>query len=139
MPPRRADWAHINLFHEGDHSWMTDWSGWRHGLPVFRTWMPPRRKLPTPLYQRRQFHHLLMTPQNIALQRRIASLQGRAGLWMVGMYAVDIDNHESALLSAIVPTQALAPESPNLRRLLGAVRADQTHDLSILPSAHDLA
>lgn len=135
MPHRRADWAHINLFHEGDHAWMTDWSGWRHGLPVFRTWMPPQRELPTPLYQRRQFHHLLMTPQNITLQRRLAALQGRAGIWMVGMYAVDIDNHESALLSAVVPARALAPDSPNLRRLLGAVRADQTHDLSILPSA----
>lgn len=139
MPPRRADWAHINLFHEGDHSWMTDWSGWRHGLPVFRTWMPPHRELPTPLYQRRQFHHLLMTRQNIALQRRIAALQGRAGIWVVGMYTVDIDNHESALLSAIVPAQALAPESPNLRRLVGAVQADRTHDLSILPSGLDVA
>jgi len=137
MPPRRADWANINLFDEGDHAWMTDWSGWRQGLPVFRTWMPPQRALPTPLYQRRKFHHLLMTPQNTALQRRIRALQGRAGIWVVGMYAVDIDNHESALLSAIVPTQTLAPESPNLRRLLDAVSADRTHDLSILPIGHD--
>ncbi len=138
MPPRRADWANINLFDEGDHAWMTDWSGWRQELPVFRTWMPPQRELPKPLYQRRKFHHLLMTPQNITLQRRIRSLQGRAGIWIVGMYAVDIDNHESALLSAIVPAQTLAPESPNLQRLLGAVRADQTHDLSILPHGTDL-
>lgn len=139
MPPRRADWAHINLFDEDDHAWMTDWSGWRQGLPVFRTWMPPKRDPPMPLYQRRLFHHLLMTPENATLQRRIRALQGGAGIWIVGMYAVDIDNHESALLSAIVPAQALTPDSPNLRRLLGAVRADQTHDLSILPGGLDLA
>lgn len=133
MPPRRADWSHINLFDEGDHAWMTDWSGWRHGLPVFRTWMPPRRPPPAPLYCRRRFHHLIMTPENILLQRRIAALQGRAGIWIVGMYAVDVDNHESALLSAVPLAQALAPESPNLRRLLGGVRNQGIHDLSILP------
>ncbi len=135
MPPRRDDWAHINLFHEGDHAWMTDWSGWRHGLPVFRTWLPPRRAPPTPLYGRRRFHHVVMTPETIHLQRRIAALQGRAGIWLVGMYAVDVDNHESALLSAIPPAQTLAPDSPNLRRLLDAVADDATHDLSILPAA----
>jgi predicted NAD/FAD-binding protein len=139
MPPRRADWANINVFDEGDHAWMTDWSGWRHGLPVFRTWMPPRRAPPTPLYQRRRFQHLIMTPENITLQRRIAGLQGRAGLWLVGMYAVDVDNHESALLSAIPPARALLPESPNLRRLLSVVREQKVHDLSILPSALELA
>ena len=137
MPPQRADWSHINLFDEGDHSWMTDWSGWRHGLPVFRTWMPPRRALPTPLHHRRQFHHLIMTPENATLQRRIAALQGRAGIWLVGMYAVDVDNHESALLSAVPLARAMAPESPNLRRLLREVRTHDTHDLSILPGSTD--
>ena len=74
-------------------------------------------------------------PETIELQRRIAGLQGRAGLWLVGMYAVDVDNHESALLSAVPLARALAPDSPNLQRLLGAVPGDATHDLSILPIA----
>lgn len=123
MPPRRADWSLVNLFDEGDHAWMTDWSGWRHGLFVFRTWMPPDRALPSPLYRRRRFHHLLMTPDNVNLQRAIAGLQGRAGIWVAGMYTVDVDNHESALLSAIPPARALAPASPSLRRLLDEVQA----------------
>ncbi len=121
MPPRREDWSLINVFDEGDHSWMTDWSGWRHGVDVFRTWMPPRRAPPEPLYCRRSFHHLVMTPDNVVLQRRIAGLQGRAGVWLAGMYVVDIDNHESALLSAVPLAQALAPRSSNLARLLGEV------------------
>jgi predicted NAD/FAD-binding protein len=137
MPPHRADWGIINLFNDGDHAWMTDWSGWRQGLPVFRTWMPPHREAPASPYHRRLYHHLIMTPENLELQRRIAGLQGRAGIWLVGMYAVDVDNHESALLSAIPPALALASESPILRRFLGEVRNQDTHDLSILPAALD--
>jgi uncharacterized protein len=133
MPPSREDWSHVNLFNDGDAAWMTDWSGWRRGLPVFRTWMPKSRPLPRPLYARRRFHHLLMSPENAHLQRRIAALQGSSGVFLVGMYAADVDNHESALLSALVPAQALARRSPNLRTLLGAVARDAAHDLSILP------
>ena len=133
MPKHRADWGHVNLCHEGDQAWMTDWSGWSRRLSVFRTWMPGHRALPEPLYHRRRFHHLIMGPHNAQLQRQIASLQGRAGVWVVGMYAVDVDNHESALLSAVPLAQALAPQSPNLLRLLAEVRAEGGHDLSILP------
>ena len=49
-----------------------------------------------------------MTPENAILQRRIAAIQGSQGLWVTGMYAVDVDNHESALLSGLVPALALA-------------------------------
>jgi hypothetical protein len=74
-----------------------------------------------------------MTPENGALQRRIAALQGAAGLWVTGMYAVDVDNHESALLSALVPARALAPRAQNLARLLGAVAEGAAHGLEVLP------
>jgi hypothetical protein len=49
------------------------------------------------------------------------------------MYTVDVDNHESALLSALVPVNALAPRAPNLGRLLGAVAHDAAHRLDVLP------
>jgi predicted NAD/FAD-binding protein len=133
MPRRRADWAHHNLFFERDVAWMTDWQGAESGAPVFRTWMPKGRALPEPLHAHRTFRHVLMTPWNAVLQRRIASLQGEAGLFVTGMYAVDVDNHESALLSALVPVRALAPRAPNLQRLLAAVPADAPHDLGVLP------
>jgi predicted NAD/FAD-binding protein len=133
MPPNRRDWAHNNLFFERAKAWMSDWQGLRHGVPVIRTWLPKGRALPSPLYRRRTFHHLLMTPENALLQRRIAALQGAAGLWVTGMYAVDVDNHESALLSALVPAQALASRAQNLARLLGAVAPDAAHGLDVLP------
>jgi uncharacterized protein len=132
MPPRRGDWAHHNFFFDRDSAWMSDWQGLVDDVPVIRTWLPKGR-LPSPLHGRRTFHHLLMTPENGVLQRRIAALQGAAGLWVTGMYAVDVDNHESALLSALVPVNALAPEAPNLARLLGAVAPDAAHGLDVLP------
>jgi predicted NAD/FAD-binding protein len=133
MPPDRRDWSHNNLFLDGETAWMSDWQGLRDGVSVIRTWLPKGRALPRPLYGRRSFHHLLMSPENAVLQRRIAALQGTAGLWVTGMYAVDVDNHESALLSALVPVRELAPRAPNLGRLLGAVAHDAAHGLDVLP------
>jgi predicted NAD/FAD-binding protein len=134
MPPDRRDWSHNNLFLDGETAWMSDWQGLREGVSVFRTWLPKGRALPRPLYARRNFHHLLMRPENAVLQRRIATLQGAAGLWVTGMYAADVDNHESALLSALVPVMALAPRARNLGRLLGAVAPDAAHRLDVLPA-----
>ncbi len=134
MPTDRRDWSHNNLFFERDHAWMTDWQGHRGGHHVFRTWLPKSRAAPSPLYGKRSYHHVVMTRETTMQQRRIATLQGTAGLWVTGMYATDVDNHESALLSAIVPARALAPGARNLRRLLGAVPADATHGLEVLPA-----
>jgi|HubBroStandDraft_4_1064222.scaffolds.fasta_scaffold32913_2 predicted NAD/FAD-binding protein len=134
MPPDPRDWAHNNLFFERTRAWMSDWQGLRRGVPVFRTWLPQGRLPPSPLYARRTFRHLLMTPENALLQRRIAGLQGASGLWVTGMYSVDVDNHESALLSALVPALALAPRAHNLGRLLGAVESDAAHGLEVLPA-----
>jgi len=133
MPPDRRDWSHVNLVLDGETAWMSDWQGLAHGQPVFRTWLPKGRATPSPLYGRRSYHHLVMTPENAILQRRIASLQGSLGLWVTGMYAVDVDNHESALLSGLVPALVLAPQSQNLVRLLGEVAHDAPHRLDILP------
>jgi hypothetical protein len=133
LPPDRRDWAHNNLFFDGDLAWMSDWQGLRHGLPVIRTWLPKGRAAPRPLYGRRTFHHVLMHPENALLQRRIAAAQGAQGIWVTGMYAVDVDNHESALLSALVPAMALAPRAKNLARLLDAVGQGAAHGLDVLP------
>jgi predicted NAD/FAD-binding protein len=133
MPPDHRDWSHNNLFLDGRTAWMSDWQGFAGGVPVFRTWLQAGGAPPRPIYGRRSFHHLMMGPENAVLQRRIAALQGVLGLWVTGMYAVDVDNHESALLSALVPVHALAPRAQNLARLLGAVARDAAHGLEVLP------
>jgi predicted NAD/FAD-binding protein len=139
MPPDRKDWSHTNLFFDGERAWMSDWPGLRDDAPVFRTWLPSGRATPTPLYARRSYHHLLMSPANAVLQRRIAANQGAGGLWVTGMYAADVDNHESALLSALVPAMALAPRAENLARLVRAVARDAAHGLDVLPVPLSLA
>jgi predicted NAD/FAD-binding protein len=138
MPADKRDWSHTNLFVEGEIAWMSDWQGLGEGVPVFRTWLPRGRALPSPLYGRRGYHHLVMSPENAVRQRRIAALQGALGLWVTGMYAVDVDNHESALLSALVPAEALAPYGENLQRLTRAVAHDAAHGLEVLPVRDDL-
>jgi predicted NAD/FAD-binding protein len=139
MPPNRGDWAHNNLFFDGDATWMSDWQGIHGGVPVIRTWLRKGRAPPEPLYARKSYHHVLMTPANAVLQRRIAALQGQAGLWVTGMYTVDVDNHESALLSAVPPVRELSPRSRNLARLLAAVAPDAPHRLDVLPAPSLLA
>jgi predicted NAD/FAD-binding protein len=136
MPKHRADWGGNNLFVDGDVTFMTDWQGQRDGAAVFRTWLPAGARLPQPMYARRGFRHLVMSPENAVLQGRIAALQGAAGVWVAGMYAADVDNHESALLSAVVPARALAPRSRNLARFLAAVDAKSAaHGVDVLPAS----
>jgi predicted NAD/FAD-binding protein len=118
MPARRADWALLNIRVDPDAAWTTEWSGWREQAPVFRSWLPAGRALPEGTVHEQSFHHLVVTRESPALQRSIAAEQGRAGLFVAGMYTTDVDNHESALRSALPVAQALSPASPNLRRLL---------------------
>ena len=121
MPANPNDWSLCNVFHEGDHAWLSIWSGWRQGVPIFRTWLQPGQPAPRAVHYQADFHHLIVTPESLALQRQIAAQQGQGGIWVVGMYAVDADNHESALMSALLVARALAPASPNLARLEATV------------------
>ena len=91
-----------------------------------RTWMPPQRPAPTPLYCRRAFHHLIMNPENRVLQKRMTELQGRDGVWLIGMYSIETDSHESALKSALVPARELSPQSPAMKLLLEQVHRNQS-------------
>jgi predicted NAD/FAD-binding protein len=125
MPPRRSDWALINIFLERrDRPRMTEWSGCRQGVPVFRTWLPPGTAPSLNLHHVRQFHHLLVTRESSELQRHLAQMQGHGGIWVAGMYTTGADNHDSALQSAMLVGRALAPTSPNLQKLQRAVRGE---------------
>jgi predicted NAD/FAD-binding protein len=114
MPPRRENWALINVFLERGDTWQTEWSGWRTSDNVFRTWLPRDGRMPSDPLLVRKYHHLVVTPENRHLQARLATLQGWNGLSCVGMYTTDVDNHESALRSALALGRRLAPGSPDL-------------------------
>ncbi len=122
MPTRRGDWSVINHFLD-EEPWMSEWSGWRQNVPVFRTWLPKGRAEPRNLHHRHEFEHLIVTPSSEALQKRIAALQGEAGIHVAGMYTNDADNHESALTSALLIARSLAPDAPELLNLDQALAA----------------
>ncbi len=111
MPPSRADWSKFNMRVEGDQAFSTEWSGWREQEPVFRTWLPQGRPLPDAVVHDQRFQHLVVTTESPSLQRRIVDLQGREGIYLAGMYVTDVDDHESALLSASQVGRLLAPWS----------------------------
>jgi predicted NAD/FAD-binding protein len=120
MPPERADWCTLNIRVEGRNAFSTEWAGWREREPVFRTWLPPGYALPQGVVHDQPFQHLVVTSESPALQRRIAELQGKAGIYLAGMYTTDVDDHESALLSAM-----------NVARLLGRSLASPLASLSL--------
>jgi predicted NAD/FAD-binding protein len=120
MPAARGDWSVINHVFEPGHYRMTEWSGHHARRPVFRSWVRAGSPEPIQVHTRKQFRHLVVTAGHPDLQRRLAGLQGTAGIWLAGMYTTDVDDHESALLSAVRVAEALAPRSPALSRLRAA-------------------
>jgi predicted NAD/FAD-binding protein len=114
LPPCREDWGSMNLRFNGSRVWTTEWSGKEHNVDVFRTWMQPGDPEPRELIHRVSFKHLLVDEKSRARQLEIARLQGRDGVYLAGMYTTDIDNHESAVTSAITVAQALTPRSHDL-------------------------
>ena len=117
MPASRGDWSVINHVFERDHRVMTEWSGHHLRRPVFRSWVPAGAPEPARVHARRDFQHLVVGRQQAVLQRRLEEGQGLARVWLAGMYTTDVDDHESALLSAVGIARRLAPDSPGLRQL----------------------
>jgi predicted NAD/FAD-binding protein len=120
MPAARRDWSVINHLFQPEALAMTEWSGHLERRPVFRSWVPAGTREPASVHARRDFRHLVVTPQHADLQRRLEEHQGQSGVWLAGMYVTDVDDHESALLSALRVATALAPRSPTLQRLRAA-------------------
>lgn len=117
MPTDRRDWSSLNQTHDDERPWTTEWSGQPQDAPVFRTWQPEHRPPPRHELHRVDFHHPIVDLQSAPRQREIAARQGEAGVYVVGMYVVDVDNHESAIASAVPVARALAPDSPTLAQL----------------------
>jgi predicted NAD/FAD-binding protein len=118
LPSRREDWGSMNLRFDGARVWSTEWSGKERNVDVFRTWMQRGDPEPRELLHRVAFRHLLVDEGSRARQLEIARLQGADGVYLAGMYTTDIDNHESAVSSAITVAKALTPRSHDLARVL---------------------
>ncbi|MDP2312961.1 MAG: FAD-dependent oxidoreductase [Pseudomonadota bacterium] len=121
MPADPRDWCVVNQFHRDGEAFLTEWCGWLERRPVFRTWLPEGRPMPANVHYAGQFDHLVVTPSSIAMQKRIASLQGTGGLYAAGMYVTEVDIHESALASALDVVAAIAPDSAGVRDYRAAI------------------
>lgn len=116
MPARRSRWGNANfmLGAEG-HPRNTVWSGAHGRVDLFRTWLRPDEDPPPSTMHLAGYRHISMTPAHRARQARLAELQGTAGIWAAGMYTAGVDNHESALRSALRVAERLAPEAERVR------------------------
>ena len=126
MPRDRGDWSVVNVRHEGHRAVLTEWSGMDQRAPVFRSFSAREPVVAEHVHRVEAYKHPIVTPQHYAVQRELAALQGAGGLWAAGLYTRDVDNHESALVSAISVARALAPTSPKLRALVEEQRTGRT-------------
>ncbi len=119
MPPKREHWSTVNIRYDGTLSQFTVWRGMKHGARIFKSWVTRDATMPDPLYALATYQHPQVDTNYFALQKRLQAFQGQHNIWLAGMYMVDVDCHESAVLSGMRVAQQLAPDAPRLRQLLG--------------------
>lgn len=119
MPRDTQAWSIINIRFDGLHGQLTTYKPWHcPEKPVFRSWITFDDNLPRPLYALKQYHHAKVNRSYFQAQEAIARLQGVHNLWLAGLYTNDVDDHESAIVSALFIAQKLAPHSERLQALL---------------------
>lgn len=116
MPKDRRLWGNANfLFSPTEKPRTTVWSGFRDKIDVFRTWLRENEAPPASTILTVDYRHILVTCAHHTRQRRLVELQGTAGIWAAGMYTDGIDNHESALRSALRVSERLSPHSQRVQ------------------------
>jgi uncharacterized protein len=118
MPRDPGDWSVVNVRHEGHRAVLTEWAGMDHSQNVFRSFSAREPVSAGHIHHVEAFKHPIVTPEHYAVQRDLAQLQGLGGVWVAGLYTRDVDNHESALGSAMTVARALSPSSRNLEALV---------------------
>lgn len=116
MPASRHHWGASNFFLTREaRPRTTVWSGRPSGAAVFRTWLRPDEPAPPSTTHVARYRHVACTTAHPARQAALARLQGTAGVWAAGMYTDGVDNHESALRSALRVAERIAPTSERVR------------------------
>jgi predicted NAD/FAD-binding protein len=93
----------------------TVWSGKRAGVDLFRTWLRDGEEPPPSTSHTAKYRHIVVSTEHPRRQAELARLQGTAGVWAAGMYTDGIDNHESALRSAVRVAERLNPQGERVR------------------------
>ena len=111
LPADRGHWSTVNLCRESDFCAIHQWSGWREGADLFRSWITHYPTKPRDVVAEITYRHARPTPAYYAAQDKLDALQGREGLSFVGVYTRGFDNHESALSSAVDAARRLGAGS----------------------------
>jgi predicted NAD/FAD-binding protein len=116
LPPERADWSNVQLVRDGNECAIHEWNGHGRDVDVFRSWITHAARLPAAdkVVLSMDYRHGKPTPEYFVSQSALVEFQGRAGLWFAGLWTRGLDNHESALASAIRIAEELAPQSKRL-------------------------
>ncbi|HSW08778.1 FAD-dependent oxidoreductase [Aquabacterium sp.] len=85
--------------------------------PLWKSWVSHRQALPAAPLHVSSFKHMLPTPDTLAAQQLMQSLQGQGGLWFAGGYLRPFDAQETALLSAMGVAEVLNPGGARLASL----------------------
>lgn len=124
MPANRRRWQKGNYFLTANQQPRnTIWAGQASGAHVFRSWLRPGEPEPRGTTHVAHFKHIVITPQHHARQSVLTRLQGSEGVWAAGMYTTGVDNHESALRSALIVGERLAPRAERVRWLATQISA----------------
>lgn len=118
MPTATSDWSSFNIMRDGDFCEASiSYQRLRGDVNVFKSWALHRREEPKQLLASKDYRHPLITPGFIQAQSELQGYNGHDGLWFAGSHVFDVDSQESALYSALVIAEALAPDSANRARL----------------------
>lgn len=120
MPAQREHWSVVNIRYDGTFAQNTVWKSWRNPTqkPLFKSWVTYETHLPEPLYATATFDHPKINRDYFVAQKTLPAQQGKQGIWFAGVQTVDVDCHESAILSALQVARQLSPDAIRLRRLL---------------------
>jgi uncharacterized protein len=114
MPKRRADWSVYNALVDGANCEATIWCADSGEFDYFKSWMNTIPDTPENTYAEFEFYHPRLTPDYYRAQAELPGRQGQGNLWFAGSYIVDVDSHESGILSAIQIARRLNAGSGNL-------------------------
>lgn len=140
MPRRRASWSSWNYVgaraaaHRGCAVtyWMNKLQGIESSEPLFVTLNPERPPAPERFLWEGDYDHPCFTPEALAAQRRLWSIQGRGGIWFAGAW-FGAGFHEDGLQAGLAAAEeiggvrrpwSVAGESDRVPALAASLRAE---------------
>ncbi len=111
MPRRRRTWASWNYVGHGAASegcavtyWMNRLQRLETPMPLFVTLNPEREPDPASVLWEGSYDHPVFTPEALAAQRRLWTLQGRGNVWFAGAW-LGAGFHEDGIQSGLAAAE----------------------------------